>query len=311
MHAYLPSVVTLLISGLLFILNTIVCGGIITVGSLFRVLFRWQAAQAINAKAMHAMYRLWAFNNRWIMNTFNAIEWKIEGIDNLSQKKWYLMIANHQSWLDILVLTQLALFRIPAPKFFLKEELRWIPVVGSGAWALDMPFMKRYSRKFLEKHPHLKGKDIETTKRSCEKFKKSPTTIINFVEGTRITAEKQKNSPFTYLLSPKAGGIAFTLAALDDEFDAILNVTLIYPDNKNVFWEMLNGKLKKVIVDIEIIPMSEVQSGDYFNDPVYREHFQTWLNTQWQAKDKLIANKLAEHDAESAKTVDIDTIKHC
>lgn len=311
MQAYLPSVVILLISVLLFALNTLICGGVITLGSLLKMLFRWKAVQQFNVQLMHSMYRLWAFNNRWVMDTFNAIEWRVEGLDNLSQQKWYLLIANHQSWLDILVLTQLALFRIPAPKFFLKEQLRWVPIVGSGAWALDMPFMKRYTRKFLEKHPHLKGKDIETTKRSCEKFKKSPTTIINFVEGTRISAEKQKNSPFTYLLSPKAGGIAFTLAALDDKFDAILNVTLIYPDNKRVFWEMLNGKLKKVIVDIEIIPMSEVKTGDYFNDPVYKEQFQSWLNDQWLAKDRLIANRLAEHEAETSKVADIDSIKHC
>lgn len=311
MSAYLPSVVTLVISGILFVLNTIICGGIITLGSLLRLVFRWKAAQSLNIRVMHSMYRLWAFNNRWVMNTFNAIEWKIEGLEDLSQEKWYLMIANHQSWLDILVLTQLALFRIPAPKFFLKEELRWVPLVGSGAWALDMPFMKRYSKKFLDKHPHLKGKDIETTKRSCEKFKQSPTTIINFVEGTRITAAKKKHSPFTYLLSPKAGGIAFTLAALDERFDAILNVTIIYPDNKQVFWEMLNGKLKKVIVDIEIIPMTEVQSGDYFSDPVYREQFQGWLNAQWDAKDRLIAKRIAEHELAPEKIVDIDTIKHC
>ena len=73
--------------------------------------------------------------------------------------------------------------------------------------------MKRYSKAFLEKNPHLIGKDVEATRKACEKFKFSPISIMNFVEGTRYTEEKheKQKSPYTHLLKPKAGGVAFVI----------------------------------------------------------------------------------------------------
>ena len=119
-----------------------------------------------------------------LIRLFNPVEFDIQIDGELSKKHWYLMMPNHLSWLDIILLVDFAADKIPAPKFFLKKELIWLPFVGLGAWALDMPFMQRYSREFIEKNPHLKGKDIQTTKRSCEKFRTCPTTVINFVEGS-------------------------------------------------------------------------------------------------------------------------------
>lgn len=48
--------------------------------------------------------------------------------------------------------------RTPYFKFFLKKELIWVPFLGLAWWALEYPFMKRYSKAFLEKHPELKGR---------------------------------------------------------------------------------------------------------------------------------------------------------
>lgn len=56
--------------------------------------------------------------------------------------------------------------------------------------------MKRYSRAYLLRHPERRGKDVETTRRSCEKFRLHPTTIVNFVEGSRFTQENiSKRTP--------------------------------------------------------------------------------------------------------------------
>lgn len=87
----------------------------------------------------------------------------------------------------------------------------------AGLLALDMPFMKRYSRSYLIRHPERRGKDVETTRRSCEKFRAHPTTIVNFVEGSQFTEEKhqQTRSPYQHLLPPKAAGIAMALNVLD------------------------------------------------------------------------------------------------
>ena len=221
----------------------------------------------------------------------NRVEWDYTIQGELKKDCWYLMMPNHLSWLDIILLFDFASGKMPAPKFFLKKELIWLPFVGLGAWALDMPFMQRYSRAFLEKYPHLKGKDIETTRKSCEKFKDTPTTVINFVEGSRFTDEKhqQRNSAFKHLLPPKAGGVAFTLAAMGELFTNILNVTILYPNNsESPMMDMLSGRLNKVVIHVDVLPVTKDVIGDYFNDENFKARFQTWLNDLWKSKDKLI-----------------------
>lgn len=235
----------------------------------------------------HAMFSFGKYSVG-LIKLFNPVklEYCVDG--ELSQDSWYLLIANHLSYLDIILLIEFAAYRIPAPKFFLKKELIWMPFVGIAAWALEMPFMRRYTRAFLVKYPHLKGKDIETTRRSCEKFKHQPTTIINFVEGTRFTQEKHqmKQSPYTMLLPPKAGGIAFTLAAMGHLFTHILDVSLAYPDNtEHPMIDMLCGNMQRIIVDVTLLQLPEEVGGDYFNDETYKQRFQSWLNQIWMTKD--------------------------
>lgn len=219
------------------------------------------------------------------------LQWDIEGPPGLEKKNWYLLISNHESWSDVVLLCVLLRNHIPMNKYFLKQQLAWVPFVGLACWALDMPFMKRYSRIYLLKHPEKRGQDIETMRRSCEKFRLRPTTIVNFVEGSRFTETKKikTHSPFRNLLAPKAASIAFTLNALGDQFDKILNVTLLYPDNhKHPFMDMLCGRLQRIIVRIECLPIDETLRGDYFNDKEFKRQFQLWLNTLWQEKDRLL-----------------------
>jgi len=221
------------------------------------------------------------------------LDYRIEG--KLSQNDWYLIIANHLSYLDIILLIQFATGRIPPPKFFLKKELIWLPFVGLGAWALDMPFMRRYSQDFIAKNPHLRGKDIETTRRSCEKFKTQPTTVINFVEGTRFTEHKhqQKSCEYKHLLPPKAGGIAFTLAAMGELFTNILDVSIAYPLNqKHPMFAMLSGQMRQIVIDVKVLPVDDHVIGDYFNNQTFKERFQTWLNELWLSKDKRLQQLL-------------------
>lgn len=292
MLSFLPGWLLLPISFCCFALNLTFWGIIVTLLGLLKIVLPFSAIHRLLSVPAHAGYRGWSRVNGWLIQLFNRVDWQISGETSLNQQTWYLLISNHKSWLDIPVMCWFSLDRIPEPKFFLKEELRWVPFIGSGSWALDMPFMKRYSAEKLKKHPELKGKDIETTQHSCEKFRHIPTTIINFVEGTRFTVAKQrqKKSLFQHLLPPKAGGIAFTLASMGEQFNAILDITLIYPDNPdNIALDMLMGKLKRVIIQVEVIPLSQQVIGDYFNDEQFRAGFQQWLNQRWQYKDQQIA----------------------
>lgn len=233
---------------------------------------------------------MWASCNKMFLVLLNDITWDIAGDDGLSMNEWYLVLANHQSWADIVVLQYVLNNRIPYFRFFLKKELVWMPIFNIVWYALDYPYMKRYSKEFLEKNPHLKGQDIETTKKSCERFKHAPVSVMNFVEGTRFTSQKHKRqeSPFKYLLKPKAGGIAFVLAAMGDQLTSILDVTISYTPKAMGLWDFLCGYVKKVTVRVERLPVSDDVKGDYFEDTTFRGRFQEWVNILWEKKDLLL-----------------------
>jgi 1-acyl-sn-glycerol-3-phosphate acyltransferase len=166
--------------------------------------------------------------------------------------------------------------------------------MGLAWWALDFPFMKRYSPRFLKKNPHLKGKDVEITRKACEKFKIKPISIMNFLEGTRFTPVKhdRQKSPFTHLLKPKAGGIAFVLGAMGDCLNSLLNITIAYPQGIGSFWDFLCGRVTEIRVHIEKMAIPRHILGDYEQDPEFRKFFQNWVNDLWTRKDVTLAGLL-------------------
>lgn len=238
--------------------------------------------------------------NNWIaVNNFNQwctsrIRWDVTGLEGLKRNEWYMVLSNHQSWVDILVLQRVFHRKIPFLKFFIKKELIWVPLLGLAWWALDFPFMKRYSQAFLEKHPQLRGKDLETTRRACEKFKSIPVSVMNFVEGTRFSRMKHRKqkSPHSNLLRPKAGGIAFVFQSMGEQLHSIVDVTIAYPQGAKSFWQFLCGRVGEIKVSVKSYPLSRELLGDYFNDSEYRERFQKWVNALWEEKDRQIERML-------------------
>ena len=252
-------------------------------------------------------YASWAV--MWVAETWSEIDkaifalciptqWDIRGVENLRKDTSYLAVSNHQTWVDIPALIESLNRRTPFFKFFLKKELIWVPLLGLAWWGLDYPFMKRYSKAFLEKHPELKGKDLEITKAACELFKRQPVTVVNYLEGTRFTEAKhrEQQSPYRYLLKPKAGGVAFVLAALGEQLDALLDVTIVYPGKQAPgFWDLLNGSISRVIIDIQVRELDPaLWDGDYENDPAFRQTVQAWVNQLWLEKDQRIEQLRAE-----------------
>lgn len=235
----------------------------------------------------------WISVNNLNQSLLSDTYWDIEGLDNLDPNDWYLVMANHRSWVDILVLQRIFNRKIPFLKFFLKKELIWVPFLGLAWWALDFPFMRRYSRKFLEKHPEMRGKDLESTREACRKFKFKPVSVMNFVEGTRITEQKhqKQQSEFRHLLKPKAGGMAFVLDAMQENLNLLLDVTIYYPEGTPTYWDFISGRVRRVQVRVETLSIAELRqegaiASDYFNNPQQKQQFQLWLNQRWHHKDQ-------------------------
>jgi 1-acyl-sn-glycerol-3-phosphate acyltransferase len=264
-------------------------------GLFFFSLLRLIPIQLTRHYCNQIMQRLpvyWITCNGWIQRATTDIVWDIVGLTQVQKNHWYLLICNHQSWTDILVLQHVFNKKIPSLKFFLKRELLWtLPLASWACWLLDFPFVYRHSRQKLEKNPHLKGKDLEITRDACQRFKKIPSTVTNFVEGTRFTREKaqKQNSPYRYLLQPRAAGIAFTLAILKEQIDEIIDVTLVYPDKQINLWDFLCGRIRKITLHINCIPVTPNLIGSYETDRKFRAQFQTWLNQIWRQKDNRIA----------------------
>ena len=261
---FLPGALTGSLSFLLYIINTLFWLVPILVFSLCKALVPLASWQKIFSYLLDQMASNWVLFNTFNQKLFTKTKMNVTGLEKLKMQDWYLVISNHQSWVDILVLQRVLHGQIPFLKFFLKKELIYVPFLGLAWWALDFPFMKRYSQPFLKKNPHLRGKDIETTKKACEKFKHKPVSVMNFIEGTRYTAKKHKkqNSPFDRLLKPKAGGIGFVLQAMKGNLSKVVNVSIYYPDGIPTFFDFLSGKVKRVSVAIETQDIDDSLKGD-------------------------------------------------
>jgi 1-acyl-sn-glycerol-3-phosphate acyltransferase len=279
-----------IISLLIYLINTVFWSVPIIIGALLKLLIPIKPWKTALTRMLNTLAMNWVGVNKITQHMFANTQWDISGIENLTSQSWYLVVANHQSWVDILVLQNIFYQKIPFLKFFLKQELFWFPILGQAWWALDFPFMKRYSPSFLKKHPQKKGKDIEITRKACKKFRLVPVSIINFVEGTRFTKEKNKkqNAPYKNLLKTKAGGLAFVLASMGDHFQSFLDVTIVYPNGKKSFWEFLCGNVKEIKVRVKTLPINTIPRGDYFKARNFRAEFHSWLNTLWQEKDRYI-----------------------
>jgi len=237
----------------------------------------------------------WLSVNSWLFGAFTRTQWQVEGLDGLSTRENYLVVCNHQSWVDIPALQKIFNRRIPFMRFFLKSQLIWVPLLGPAWWALDFPFMKRHSKQELEARPELRGKDREATRRACEKFSHVPVSVMNFTEGTRFTKAKHdaQKSPYTHLLRPKAGGVAFVIDAMGDAIRQMLDVTIVYPAGPGTMMDLIAGRIRDIRIHVRRLPIDPSMRGDYENDAVYRERFQNWVNQLWAEKDARITAMLS------------------
>lgn len=286
------------VASLLVILNTLVSMVPLLAFALLKLLIPLRGFQEFCFEAVRSIAATWISINILIFRLLTPTYWDIRGQQELKNQESLLVISNHQSWVDIPALMAAIHGKAPFFTFFLKRELIWVPLLGLAWWALEYPFMRRHSKEQLEKNPKLRGEDLEITRKACDRLRGRPVSLVNYLEGTRFTPAKhqQQQSPYQYLLKPKSGGVAFTLSAMNDQLAYYLDVTLVYPgEQPPTFWDLVSGKVGQVIIDIQKHPIPEAMTqGDYQQDPVFREAFQTWINQLWHRKDQRIALLRAE-----------------
>ena len=290
----LPPTLVGLLAGAALILGTAVAGTLMIPFILLKVLVPIAGFRRACTDVMFAIARQWPAFNRLVYRLMYPIAWDIEVHGTLDPHRSYLLVGNHQSIIDILLVFDQFSHRTPPLCFFLKRELKWMPVIGWACWGMDYPFMNRTGL----------ASDLDTTRRFCERFRDRPVTVTNFAEGTRFSEEKRvsKRSPYRHLLRPKAAGLAFTLDAMGEQFAGIIDVTLAYRPSKHpIAWSFLVGEQTELAIHIDVLPVpAELMGGNYTGDKAFRERFHGWLNGLWRRKDARL-DRLINRPAAAAR----------
>jgi len=297
MLGFLRGPVLGIIVGLLFAVNTAFWFVPIIILSLVKRLMPTRPLVQRLSRLNDACAQAWVGCNKLFSDALLPTRFDIRGVEQLDKKAQYFICSNHQTWNDIHVLQKTFYGKAPFFKFFLKQELIWVPVLGLAWWGLDFPFMRRSTAAQIAKDPSLKGKDIETTRKTCEKYQGLPVAIFNFLEGTRFTPAKhaQQQSPYRHLLKPKAGGFAFTLNAMGGQLHSLLDVTIVYPEGAKTFGQFICGRVGQVIVEVRRLDIPDAfAKGDYEGDPAFRKTVQDYVAGLWAEKDARISQLLAE-----------------
>jgi 1-acyl-sn-glycerol-3-phosphate acyltransferase len=294
MLRFLPVPIVGTLTTILVVTNVVVLSMPVLALALLSLLVPIPAWRRLCMQVMVWLCAGWISINNLIFAFTMGVEWELRGsgYETVTKGGRYLVVSNHQSWADVMTLQRGLGGHIPFLRFFIKQELIYIPVLGLVWWALGMPFMKRYSAAYLAKHPEKKGQDLETTRKACERYREGPISIMNFIEGTRFTKRKRdrQESPYAHLLKPRAGGVASVLDAFQGELSTLVDVTIVYPGKTPTIWEFFSGQVHKVIIDMETVGIpAEIRTGDYAEDPAYRERVQDWVSELWAKKDRKLA----------------------
>lgn len=279
------------LSMLMLVLYTLIIGLFVFLFIFIKLLSPISWRKAWVDPAIVGVAHAWLAALLWWQTHVLRVRWDVRNTAEFSMNRWYLVVANHQSWVDIFALFYVTRHKIPLLKFFIKKELMKVPVVGQAWWALDYPFMQRHSPAYIAKHPEKADDDLNATRRACEKFSHTPTSIVNFLEGTRFSPEKKarQKSPYHALLRPKAGGLAFAIQALGEQFSSLLDTTIVYQGQAPSFWDLACGRVGTVVIDIRCleIPRSFIEM-DYLHNRDDKKAFQQWLKDIWLDKDQRI-----------------------
>jgi 1-acyl-sn-glycerol-3-phosphate acyltransferase len=265
--------------------------------ALLKLLIPLRKARSFLYKIMTRIYVLAVWADDQLLWRFLGLHLEVRGLERLHRDKIYLVLSNHQSWADIFIIQSILRLKAPIPKFIVKKELFFMPLVGLICWAYDFPFVRRYTKQELWDRPERKGKDKKALKSTLSRFDETPGSIVNFAEGTRYSPAKSKHqkSPYRFLLSPKVGGLSVILQSMGDQLHQILDLTLTYDSSRLNFWDFLCGKCRRVVVQVSHIAPEKAfvkSKSDLTN--VLPEEVADWINTLWEFKDHLVQEMRTE-----------------
>ena len=137
----------------LVIINTVFWSCIVFVFTGIKLVLPGGSARQFCSKMILYFSSQWIACNNFFIEHIARVPIEVRWEGNPNQESQYLVIANHQSWVDILVLQKVFLHKAPFLRFFLKKELFWLPFLGLAFWALDFPFYEPLFERIPRKIP--------------------------------------------------------------------------------------------------------------------------------------------------------------
>lgn len=256
-------------------------------------LLSFNATQLASIVVLPFSRRLFRAYNRWAADTFwswcvkvseriNGTQAIITG-DDVPPTENAIVLVNHQDMADItyLMFPAREKGRLGDMKYMLKDVIKYVPGVGWGLLFLDSLFVKR---NWL--------RDQGSIHRTFERLLQArvPVWLINFAEGTRLTAEKLERSkrwaeeqgrrPLQHLLMPRTKGFVATVAGLRGHLNAVYDVTIGYEDGVPSLWQYLCGHSRKAHLHVRRFPIDSL--------PASSEELADWLFARFEEKDALL-----------------------
>lgn len=245
-------------------------------------------------KRMDLIIWWWSANNARMIRLLNLTQTQItwHNREQLSVEQWFLVICNHQSWTDVVLLQTHLHPVLPPLKFFTKEALIWVPFIGIAMKVLGFPYVKRATKAQIKANPSLRTADRENTLAACEAFKNHPTCVLNFVEGGRRTEEKfnRQGGEYKYLLRPKIGGLDYVLEGMNGHLARLVDVTIVYPDGVPTFWAFLQGKCPRVQMEVRAREIPNATDANAAQGR--RSELAHWIKRIWLEKDAVVAGAM-------------------
>lgn len=146
----------------ILVINTLMLALMMIPLGIIKFLIPLKKLRASFTRIIISIGEIWiSVNSIWVIKLHNP-KLNIVGLENLNGNSWFLSTSNHQSAADIFIVQYLTNRKIPMLKFFIKYELIYVPIIGICWWALDMPFLKRYTQEQIKKILNYK---VETIKK--------------------------------------------------------------------------------------------------------------------------------------------------
>jgi 1-acyl-sn-glycerol-3-phosphate acyltransferase len=264
-----------LLISLLLLLPLLMINGLQTLSMIVKPLSQ-SLFRSINRYLAHIYWSILV----WFLEKVYRVrfEWHSE---ELPTREDVILIANHQTAVDVMPLFALAARcgRLGDMKFFVKEVFKYIPGPGWGMVFLDCIFLKR---RWMA--------DRRRIRSTFERFRAEniPLWLNIFPEGTRYTTRKMLEAQNTarhyqlplceHVLIPYAKAFEASILGLQDQVQAVYDITIGYPQGIPSLWQLLCGDVKTIEVHVERFPMAAL--------PRDAQGIEQWLNERFWAKEQ-------------------------